>query len=47
VSTLMIMAWCMITLSLPGLALVALLRARREDIPQLVQAVPRGDALGE
>ncbi len=39
--TLMIAAWCMITVSLSGLALVALLRAQPEDIPQVVQALAR------
>jgi hypothetical protein len=37
----MALAWCLITLPLPTLALVALLRARREDIPQVVEALAR------
>jgi len=39
VSLLMALAWCMITLPLPALALAALLRARREDIPRVVEAL--------
>ncbi len=40
-SLLMILAWCLIILPLPVLALVALLRARREDIPRIVEALAR------
>jgi hypothetical protein len=39
VSPLMALVWCLITLPLPVLALVALMRARREDIPQVVEAL--------
>lgn len=38
-SVLMVLVWCLIILPLPVLALVALLRARREDIPQVVEAL--------
>ena len=40
-SLLMMLAWCLIILPLPVLALVALLRARREDIPRVVEALSR------
>jgi hypothetical protein len=41
VSLFMMLAWCLIILPLPVLALVALLRARREDIPRVVEALAR------
>jgi hypothetical protein len=41
VSLLTVLPWCLIILPLPVLALVALLRARRDDIPQVVEALAR------
>ncbi len=40
-TTLMITEVCVITLPLPALALVALLRTPREDIPRVVEALAR------
>lgn len=40
-STITALAWCLTVLPLPAIALVALLRARREDIPQVVEALAR------
>jgi hypothetical protein len=37
----MALAWCLIILPLPVLALVALLRVPREDIPKVVEALAR------
>ena len=41
VSLLMVLAWCLFTLPLPVIALVALIRARREDIPLVMEALAR------
>ena len=40
-SLLTVLVWCLIILPLFALALVALMRARREDIPQVVEALAR------
>ncbi len=40
-TTLMITEVCVVALPLPVLALVALLRAPREDIPRVVEALAR------
>ena len=40
-TTLMIAEICVVTLPLPALALVALLRTPRQDIPRVVEALAR------
>lgn len=40
-SPIMALAWCLMIIPWPALALVALLRARPEDIPQVVEALAR------
>ena len=40
-SPVMALAWCLTTIPLPALALVALLRAPREDIAKVVEALAR------